>query len=240
MVRGQIDLSFLNPLNWSAGGQKIFGGGPNAQASTPRMAYNPYSTSTPRATQGGMAPGLGKSTSETTDKDKQDAIMAQWQKFFDELNSPLDMNDPYVKNILDNARQTTLTSAGNAGIFGPYSQNLAQQAYIKGAAGLQQQNKALALQALTGMTGQSNNMRDFNYDVAKDQYANKMDLWKYNQDKSSGLGGIIGGGIGALGGGLAGGPAGAMAGWQLGSGVGSAFGGMGSSGPPKFNPGGGY
>jgi len=219
----------LNPANWSVGGQKVFGANSN----------NPNAGNTPRAVAGGMAPGLGKSTSEQTDKDAADARQKKIDDFFDELNKPLDMNDPYVKNILMNARQTTLTSANNAGIFGPYSQNLAEQSFIKGSADLQDAKQGRALQALGMGTSQFNNQRDFNYDVAKDKYTNEMDLWKYNQGKNQGLGGLIGGGIGALGGGLLGGPGGATAGWQVGSGVGGMFGG-GNSPPPTFKPGGGY
>lgn len=189
---------------------------------------------------------LGTSTSQRTDKDAVDDDAAWLKAFRDSMNAPLDFNDPYVKNILMNARNTTMQSANNAGIFGPYSQNQAEASWVKGAAGLQQQNRAMALQAAGMGAGIDQNTRSFNYDVAKDKYTSDMDRWKYDQDKSAGFGGMIGGGLGAIGGGIggfalggpAGAAAGASAGWNVGSSIGKSIGGSGGPPPPTFRPGG--
>lgn len=226
-----------DPRNWSLGGNKIFHAN---TASMPRYATNPTYASTPRA-QAGLAPAnqpqLGKSTSEATPQDEVDADLAWIRAFRDSMNAPLDFDDPYVKNILGNARQTTLTSANNAGIFGPYSQNQAEAAYVKGSAGLQNDKFNRALQAAGMSAGISQNTRDFKYDVAKDKYTNEMDLYKYNQDKASGFGGLVGGGLGAIAGGLVGGPMGASAGFKIGSGIGGNIGGSSGGPPPRFNSG---
>jgi hypothetical protein len=182
---------------------------------------------------------IRSSTSEATDKDKNDALMAQLQKFFDEMNMPWDPEAPENKLLLNSIRAGTLQDANNQGLFGPYSNNLAEQAMFKAQAPLAMQKKGMAMNALGMVTGQANNQRDFNYDVSKDKYTNAMDLWKWKQGQNQGFGGLIGGGLGALGGFALGGPAGGAAGWQLGSGIGSQIGGSGAP-PPTFKPGGGY
>lgn len=196
-----------------------------APAVTSNMTVN-----TPQEPMGNSYSGQGKPPSQ------EDAWMAQLQELIKYLTGPLDFNDPFVKSILDNARATTLQSAGNAGIFGPYSQNLAQQAYVKGAANLQQQKMGQGLQALGMGIGASQNQRDFNYQKDQDKYANDLDLWKFEQSNSpgawigGGLGGLIGGIAGIFGGDIAGG---AKAGFDIGSGIGGTIGGK---PPPVWKP----
>lgn len=178
-----------------------------------------------------------------------DEIMVLLQKFYDEYNSPLDYNDPFVKSILDNAQASTTQRAGNAGVFGPYSQNLAQQAYIKGAAGLQSEKQRMAGQALGMLTDYKKDKRNFDYNKAKDSYQAATENWQMQQNKNQDLWKMVGGGLGAVGGGIlgiAGGPAGIIAGatggFGLGQQVGSAaYQGLsgGADSAPRWN-GGGY
>jgi len=215
----------LNPANWSVGGQKVFGGNSN----------NPNAANTPRAVAGGMAPGLGQSTSEPTQDDKDAARQKQWDDFFNELNAPWDPTTPENQLLLKDIRASSMQAANNQGIFGPYSNNMAEQAMFKAQAPLALQKKGMAMGALQGGTNFATNTRDFNYGREQDKYANDLDLWKINQDKNQGFGSLVGGLIGGAGGFLAGGPMGAGAGFQVGSGIGSSIGGNGSP-PPRYNP----
>lgn len=212
---------------------------PGSQAGPSIAPYQPQGPKTPTATPV-SAPG------KHAVSDPNDPIMAMLQKFFDEMNMPFDPNDPYIKSILDNAQASTAQSASNAGVFGPYSQNLAQQAYIKTGAGLQQERQRMAQQALGALTAYKTDKRNFDYQKASDMYTAAQDRWKYDQEHNSDLWRGIGGGLGAIGGGIAGipgGPAGIVAGagagfglgQQIGGGAYQAFGGGGSP-PPSFNP----
>lgn len=181
-------------------------------------------------------------------KTAEEKLMDQLQAFFDELNKPFDPNDPEVQIILQNMRANTLQDAGNRGIYGGYSQNLANQAMARASAGMALQKKGMAANALGMLTGATQNQRDFNYGKAKDDYQAQMDQWKQEQDKNLDLwklgGGVVGGLVGGIGGALAtGGPGaipGAAAGWGLGSNLGGAIGGNFSSPAPQWRPPGGY
>ncbi len=204
---------------------------------------------------------VNSQTKKVGPKSPEEELLEMIRAFFEEMNAPLDMNDPLVQNILRNARQDTLTSANNAGIFGGYSQRQAEDGYTRAAAGLQQQKKGMAMNALGMLTGATQNQRDYDYRKGQDAYQNELDLWKMDQQKhqdwwrnAGGIaGGIVGGAGGAIAGGLAGlplgpagivggaisgGAAGAQAGYGFGSGVGGQIGGSTYSPPPQWR--GGY
>lgn len=216
------------------------GVGISQQAFTPGIAPNPSGPTGPVASKPG--PGLADTTMPTSQGGaappgqgtKPEDWLAKLMAFFDEMNKPLDMNDPYVKNILDNARQSTLSSINSQGVYGGYSQGQAEKSYINSAAQLQQQRQQMGLSAL-GMGGnQSLGLADFRYGQGRDAYQDQLNQWKYQRDQGGGLGGMIGGGLGAIAGGLLGGPGGAMAGWQGGQGIGSWLGGNASPPPPTY------
>lgn len=217
------------------------------------------------AANGGGSPPPVKVAAPHAVSEPDDEILKLLQKFFDEMNMPFDPNDPYIKSILDNAQASTQQSASNAGVFGPYSQNLAQSAYIKTSAGLQQERQRMAQQALGALTAYKTDKRNFDYQKASDMYTAAQDRWKYDQEHNSDLWRGIGGGLGAIGGGILGGIGGAatgalaggvgaipgaitgaLSGGSAGYGVGSNLGGAayqsfgGGTPPPTFRPPGGY
>lgn len=226
---------------------------PGSAANSQNGYYAPSNVPTaPNVAPGSARPGSAPPTADDLSKISNkkavgptDDIEKLLQQFYDEFNSPLDFNDPYVKSILDNAKASTAQSAGNAGVFGPYSQNLAQQAYIKAGAGLQDSRQNRAQQALGMLTAYKTDKRNFDYQKAQDAYTAAQDKWKYDQEHNSDLWRGIGGGLGAIGGGILGipgGPAGIIAGASAGFGLGQQIGGGayqafgGGSPPPSFSP----
>lgn len=163
-----------------------------------------------------------------TIKDWEDAMQA----LFERLNKGLDFNDPRTQSILNNARNSTMQSANDHGVYGGYSENAAEGSYIKSAAGLQSQQDMMALQAL-------NMGSNYSRGVAQDKYQADMNQFNMDQQKNDDWWSNLGGGIGALGGGvlggiagMAGGPLGVVAGaasgasggWNAGRGIGGSFG----------------
>lgn len=196
--------------------------------------------------EGNMATQAMARRQKMEDKNR-DPILDLIQAFYDQMNAPFDPNDPYIKSILSNARATTLQSAGNAGVFGPYSQSLAEQAYIKSSAGLQQQRQQMAGNMLGLLTNYKTNKRDFDYQKAKDQYQADLENWRAQEGKNMDLWKMVGGGLGGVGGallGIPGGPAGIVAGatsgYNLGVNAGGAaydaFSGGGTNTMPRWNP----
>jgi hypothetical protein len=165
------------------------------------------------------------------------------QQFADEMNSPLDMNDPMVSNILQGARTSTMASLQDRGIQGGYSQNQAERSYIGAAAGLQQQRRQLGLQALNVGQGASSELLKQRYNMSRDSHNDLLKNYQWQDEQNQGLGSLIGGGLGGLlggaGGFFLGGPAGAAAGaqtgFQAGSSIGRGIGGMNQPPPPTFS-----
>lgn len=183
--------------------------------------------------QAAPKPELGKSYSGDTGggpakpKDQMALLLEKIQALYDELNMPFDPNSPEFAPILNAMRQNTLSSSQMAGVYGPYSQNQAEQAYARGAAQLGSQRKGQALQTLGLLAGTTGAQYDR-------QYQHDLDKWQQQTQKDTDLwrlgGGAVGGLAGGIGGFLLGGPAGAAAGaaggWNLGSNVGGAIGGI--------------
>lgn len=213
------------------------------QTATPYAGYTGTPVKPASKTSGAPLPAMPDGTAgapptgaELASQDPNQRILKMLEDFFAELNKPFDPNDPAVQQVLGQMRMDATQNATNRGIFGPYSENLAQQAYGRGANQLALQKKGMAGQALGALTGARFNQRDFDYQRSQDQYANQMDLWKFNQGQNAGLGGLIGGGLGALAGSGAG-PAGVAAGWQIGSGLGQGAAGFFGGQPPRFTGG---
>jgi hypothetical protein len=216
-----------NPANWSAGGQKLFPGfGTGVQAApggAPPGSFGTGIQPKPAEPLGTSYSGSSKPPKEETPEERALRLI---EEYLAELSKPLDMNDPAVKMVLDQMRADTAQNAANAGIFGGYSNNMAEQAYAKGYNQLDLQRKGLRGSALGMFTGAAQNQRDF-------EHGQSMDLWKFEQANSPGakIGGAIGGVGGAILGAFSGDIAGgAQAGFQVGSGVGQMFN---STPPPR-------
>lgn len=189
---------------------------------------------------GGVGPKMGKSAGQGGSPEDWMALL---QQFADEMNKPLDLNDPMVRNILEGARTGTMTGLQGQGVFGGYSNNQAEKSYIGAASGLQQQRRQLGLSALQSGAGASQDLLKTRYGMARDQYGDMMQNYQYGKDQNegwgAGIGGAIGGVLGGIGGFATGGPAGAVGGFQAGSAAGSSFGrgigGMHQPPPPTFS-----
>lgn len=178
----------------------------------------PWAAGPPKTDLGKSYSGSNTNPTEVPETESEKALRLI-EEYLAELSKPLDPNDPAVKMALDQMRADTMQNAGNAGIFGGYSNNMAEQAYSKGYNQLDLQRKGLRGQALGMYSGAAQNQRDFNY-------ARDMDLWKFEQANSPGA--KIGGAIGGIGGAFLGAASGdifggAQAGYQTGTGIGQMF-----------------
>lgn len=211
---------------FQTGGLENFKPGPTSAGAPPPTRTEAQAGQAPSA--GGGFQGVKKKS--WTPADWEEAINA----FFTRMNKGLDFNDPRTQAILNNARNSTMQSVNDHGIYGGYSENAAEGSYIKAASGLQSQQDAMALQALGMGSG-------FSRGLANDAYGRAMDAYGKGEEEAGGWGAGIGGGLGALGGGVAGffagGPAGiapgVSAGWNFGSNLGA---GIGKSGYDANNP----
>ncbi len=190
------------------------------------------------------APVWGK-TGQAPDPQAQAAMTAanrraQLDAFINRLNSPLDLNDPFVKQIAQGASNAASDEARRRGVGGSLSVSNVQRSVTNAYTGLDQSRKELGLRAM--QEGFKVEDADRMFDENNKRYAaNQADaaaLQKYKNDQNSGssLGGIIGGGLGALGGFALGGPAGAATGWNMGAQAGGYVGGGlggGFSAPPR-------
>lgn len=217
-------------------GPFTFGGLEQFAGSTPGgQNRGPSSLGAPPPTraESGMTPSAGGDFKGVKKKPlTPEDIMQLINDYFTKKNKGLDFNDPRTKAILDNARATTMQSANDRGIFGGYSENAAEGSYIGAASKLQQQDDAMALQALGMMSGLGTG-------IADRQFQSEMAQWNKDNESNTSTGEMIGGGIGAgigalgflvPGVGPALGPAAMSAGSKIGAGIGGGIGGR-QSGP---------
>lgn len=213
---------------------------------TDKYGQNPFTTPNQVAASFGTTPeAMGLNTSgqgPTKGKKKRpspDDIMQLLNDYFTRKNKGLDFNDPRTQSILNNARNTTMQGQNDRGIYGGYSENAAESSYIKAAAGLQQQDDAMGLQALIAMSGLSTG-------IADREFQSEMAQWNKENENNTGLGEMIGGGLGAGLGALGFlvpsvgpvlGPATMAAGSKIGAGIGGGIGGSQSRPMPQW---GGY
>lgn len=167
--------------------------------------------------------------------------LAMLHAFADEMNAPLNLEDPLVKNILEGARTQTLASAQGQGVYGGYSQNQAERSYIGAASGLQQQRRQMGAQALQAGVGASQDLAKLRYGQARDSYQDMLANYNRENENNQGWGATIGGALGGLAGGAASfipglqafAPALISGGASIGSSIGRGFGGM-APPPPAF------
>lgn len=145
--------------------------------------------------------------------------------FIEEMNKPLDLNDPYVAQIVNNTASATGSAAYNRGIGGPMAVANTQKYVADAQTGLGMQRKELAARGLGLLSNHEMNEDQlrFNYD--------KMRFDAQNRDEGQGWGQIIGGGLGTIAGGVIGSivpgvgtAAGMSVGGALGGGIGGMFG----------------
>jgi hypothetical protein len=122
------------------------------------------------------------------------------QAFIDNLQKPLDMNDPYVQRLVTIASNSASNQARMRGINGPLSVAGVQQAVSDSLAGYDFNRQQLLAQGLA--TGISADEFDRRLALEKDQYAtNRADAYNLNnyqngQKTDAGWGSVIGGGLG--------------------------------------------
>lgn len=250
-MQNQPPSRFLD-ASFSPGSGSPVGGGAPSQRGLP-----PPPPSTPQYTGGlGGMSNPGAAAGNTLDRTKgagttsgapgapgPEDWLAMLHQFYEEMNRPLDLEDPLVKNILTGARTSTLSSMQGQGVYGGYSQGAAEKSYIGTAAGLQQQRQQMGAQALQSGVGASQDLAKMRYGQARDSYQDMLANYSRQNEQNQGLGATIGGGIGGVVGGVGGfflgGPAGAVAGakggFDAGSSIGRGIGGMGQPPPPQFS-----
>jgi hypothetical protein len=159
--------------------------------------------------QAPVAPGVAS---------EDDPISQSMKQFYDHLNSPLDMNDPYVAQILQGVQNRAGDAARLRGIGGPMSIANSQQAMTNAAVSMDQEKKAMALQALGARNDrnlglgsqalQAYGIGSSNYNQAQNlawarqshdldaQNAAALNDYRNGQGMGSSIGSMIGGGLG--------------------------------------------
>lgn len=168
----------------------------------------------------------------------QDDTQAKLRAFADEMNKPLDFNDPKVKIILAQATGAATQDASNRGIQGGLSVANTQQAQANAAAGMDAQRKQLGLQALSTSGSQGLGLaqlreNQYQYD-SRAQYEQQMNQYNQARQANASGWGLAGGVVGGIAGAYFGGPAGAAAGYSAGSALGAGLGGS-NYGPPPVD-----
>jgi hypothetical protein len=153
---------------------------------------------------------------QADEKARQDQLMQQIQTFANEMNAPLDKNDPMVQNVMNTAASYQAGGAYSQGLAGPAAANAAGNAATGAATSLQMQRKQLGLQALQTGTSAGLAQSQFTYG----QYLNQLGA---EQAKQAGVVGTALGAVGGIAGGIYGGPQGAAAGLKAGQGIGQGI-----------------
>lgn len=220
-------------IGGGAGSVQHRGSTPTAQAGLPPLGKSQSGGGSNAGMQDPSGPGAPS---------PEDWLM-MLKQFADEMNAPLNMDDPLVANILTGARQQALTSSEGRGIYGGYSQNVANQQYVNTAAQLQQQRRQMGQQALQSGVGASQDLAKMRYGQARDSYQDMLNNYsrqgEQNQGWGAGIGGVIGGGLGLAASFIPGlqpfAPALISGGAQAGSSIGRGIGGMAQPPPPSFS-----
>lgn len=177
--------------------------------------------------------GIGKLVDKTGAAEQQYQQMLQ--EFIKHYMSPIDLNDPYVKQLVQGTQTAASDEARRRGINGPLAVNGVQDATTRALVGADMQRKQMGLQGLGMGFGQYNADRNFGeqqrqfnmgYGLQRDQfdYNRQRDTRADQQDFYSTIGSVGGGILGGVGGFMIGGPMGAVGGAQLGSGLGAGLG----------------
>lgn len=166
-----------------------------------------------------------------------DDLAARLDKFAKYMMDPLDMQDPTVLRIMQNANAQIGHGIYGSGAGG----GMAQAAMAKGVADagsqLYQQRAALGASVMGGRLQdqrQLNAYRDqANRMALDDKYNNQLSQWEAGRGGAQQIGGIIGAGLGALPGIFTLNPGLAVTGASAGYGMGAGIGGSTYGGPPS-------
>lgn len=213
---------------------------PRNVANTPDGSV-PYGARPNAAPQGQTAPAA-----PAAPLSPEDEIMQRIKAFLDMMNAPLDMNDPYVKSVLQGTTNAASSDARLRGVGGPMSVANTQGHVANALTGLDMQRKGMVMQGLGMGSGHSLGMG--NLGVARDRLGFDQDRFKYETDLQAwqntpnagrDWGSAIGTGLGALGY-LIPGVGGSL--MQPGAQIGAGLGGMINPGPPppRYTPSRGY
>lgn len=164
-------------------------------------------------------------------------ITEQYQRYIAQLSKPLDMNDPYVKSVMQGAHNIGDRQAHLRGIEGGISTTHALDRTAQAGMQLEAQRMDRLGQALGigGSYGQNQqrfreDQNRFDIGIARED---GMRAYEAGRAQHEGVFGLLGGIGGAIVGGSVGGPAGIAPGWSAGSNIGSGIGGMTYGGPPS-------
>lgn len=216
-------LGFTNTtdwLKWAQGYGALWGNGESWDSAAQYMGLQP--------------PGAGPNPEDAKNKQSADDLAAALDAFAKHMMDPLDMSDPTVQRIMQNATAQVGKGVYGAGAGGGMA-DAAMAAGVTGAgAQLYQQRAALGASVMGGRLQdqrQLNAYRDqANRMALDDKYQNQLSAWESQRGTGQMFGGLVGAGLGALPGIFTLNPAlavtGASAGYSLGAGVGaSAYGG---------------
>lgn len=149
---------------------------------------------------------------------------ARLKAYIDELQGPLNLEDPRVQAILQNAQSATAREAQNRGIQGGLALSGQQAAYIGASANLMDAQRRLAGSLLDSAANREIRRDEMDYGRFLDEQSRNQDLWR--------TGGAVAGGLAGAGAGLLipGAqpflPALIAGGSQLGAGIGGGIGSM--------------
>jgi hypothetical protein len=159
-------------------------------------------------------------------KSQQEAAMQKLNAFNDEMQKPLDPNDPYMKAMMDPIRNGATLGGMNSGLGSGWAGRLGDQAVISAGAQLQTQRSQMGLQALQGGANEANNIaqlgqnaaesqRDYALRLAQQQAQSNQMAYQNQLAANQGTGALLG----TVGGYIIGGPAGGAIGGRIGAGT---------------------
>ena len=171
------------------------------------------------------------------DAAKAAGLAAELDDFAREMMRPVNLNDPYVRQIVNNVSATLSNRNANSGIGGGMADAAVAKGVGEAALNIQSQRQALGASVMGNRLVDQRQLNMYKDQAARmaldEDYQNKLAQWESQRGFGQQLGGVlgaIGGGIGGFF--LGGGPTGALVGATAGYGFGSGLGGSMSGGPP--------
>lgn len=192
IVPGKNDTS--SQVDWWQALQRVL---PFLQSTQP-AGPGGYTTSG-RSGTGGAGTMPVQQPNIVTQRGPPDSAEARLRQYIEQLMGPLDMTDPRVQAILQNAQSATAREAQNRGIQGGLALSGQQAAYIGASANLMDAQHRLAGSLLDSSANREIRRDEMDYGRFLDEQSRNQDLWRTG---GSILGGLAGAGIG-----IAGGPA---------------------------------
>lgn len=115
------------------------------------------------------------------------------------MMAPLDLNDPYVKQVIQGATSAAQNSANLRGVGGGYATSNVENAALRTGNQIQDQRAQMGMQAL-GQAGQLDQAQaTLAQQAYMQQYQSQLAQMQAHQNNNQALGSLIGAGVGALG-----------------------------------------